>query len=170
MSRKAISIKVSERAMSLIGKEMNKRQLEGHYRKRMQIVYQSSLGVDNQDIRANLGGSLVTVRKWRLKWQVSEERILEFEQGYENRKVSGLELIREIKAVLSDAPRPGSPSRISEAEKKRLQALACEAPEKYGLPFTNWTHVELSKQAQRMGITISSSHYGNLLKKRITSP
>ncbi|NOY96712.1 MAG: hypothetical protein GXO81_10150 [Chlorobi bacterium] len=48
-------------------------------------------------------------------------------------------------------------------------ALACEPPQDHGLPFTVWTHKELAAQAKKMGIDISSSYYGILLKKRITA-
>ncbi len=167
MSREAVQIKVSERVKKLLVKELNKHQQESHYRKRMQILYQSSLGEQNQDISLRLNCSVITVRKWRLKWHKLEEELLELEQEYNNEKVSDTALIRRIKLVLSDAPRSGSSSRISESEKARLQALACESPEKYNLPFTNWTHVELSRQAIKMGIIISSSYYGKLLKKQI---
>lgn len=170
MSRKAVSILVSDRVKKLLVTEMNKRQLAGHYKKRMDIIHQSSLGFYNQDIGLSLGCSVVTVRKWRSKWHEFQDVILKLERGYDGKQVSDTLLLREIKAILSDAPRSGSSSRLSESEKKRLESLACEAPEKYDLPFTNWTHVELSKQAKKMGIEISPSYYGKLLKKQVTSP
>ena len=79
------------------------------------------------------------------------------------------EIRYKIKEILTDLPRSGSSSRITNSEKDRLIALACESPQNHGLPFTVWTHKELSAQAKKMGINISSSYYGILLKKRITT-
>jgi len=56
---------------------------------------------------------------------------------------------------------------FTEETQKRIQALACENPSKYNLPFTHWTHKELAKQAvlQKIVPTISSSQTGRILKK-----
>ena len=72
--------------------------------------------------------------------------------------------------VLSDAPRSGVPRKFTDSQIVRLQALACERPENYGLPFTAWTHVELAKQEKKIGIDISPSRFGVILKKRFTAP
>ena len=169
MPRKAIQINISDRVSDLLKTSMNKHQLEGHYKRRMQIIYQSSLGIDNQDIAMDIGCSVTTVRKWRKRWSAFEETILKLEEGLDNKKVNKIDLLRKIKEILSDAFRSGSPSSISDSDKMRLQALACQSPKDYDLPFTVWTHEELSKQAGKMGIKISSSYYGILLKKLFAS-
>jgi transposase len=92
------------------------------------------------------------------------------EYDYIKKKNSESYLLRGVKSVLSDAPRSGSSCKISIEEKIRLQALACQSPADFGFTFSTWTHVELSKQAEKMGIKISSSHYGRILKKRFTAP
>jgi len=169
MLKKALEIKVSERLKELLCLEMNKSQLGKHYYNRMRIIYNSCLGYSNYYIASITGITIRTVRKWRKRWRERQDYILEFEQMGHPGKCSDLDLIREVKLLLSDLPRTGSTSRITGSEKIRLQALACEPPEDYGLPFTNWAHIELSKQAGKMGIKISSSYYGKLLKKRFTS-
>ena len=165
MPRKAIQINISDRVADLLKTSLNKRQLEGHYKRRMQIIYQSSLGIDNQDIAKDIGCSVTTVRKWRKRWGAFEEVILKLEEGLDNKKANKIDLLRKIKEILSDAYRSGSPSGISDSDKMRLQALACESPKDHGLPFTVWTHQELAKQAGKMGIQISASYFGILLKK-----
>ena len=167
MSRKPLPIKISERVKRLLSKELNRRQLESFYKVRMQIILLSSSGKGNQEIATVLTCSVITVRKWRRIWYELEDVISKQENDCQNEKSSDLLLVRNIKLVLTDAPRSGSSSRITDAEKVRLQALACQEPQEFNLPFTNWTHVELSKQAGLLGITISSSYYGKLLKKRI---
>lgn len=136
----------------------------------MNIIYKSSLGRENQDIAEEMNCSPVTVRKWRKKWKTFEGVIEQTENEIDNGTSHNTGLLAKIKEILSDMPRSGSPVRISNSEKDRLVALACESPQDYGLPFTVWTHKELSAQAKKMGIGICSSYYGILLKKQITSP
>ncbi len=169
MSRNAVEIKVSKGVVDILVSSLNKRQIESHYKKRMEIIYQSSLGIDNQDIARDMTCSVVTVRKWRKRWSTFEDVITKLEAELDAKKATKVDLLRKIKEVLSDLPRSGSLSRITDSEKMRLIALACESPQGYGLPFSVWTHKELSKQAKKMGINISSSYYGMLLKKRFTT-
>lgn len=70
---------------------------------------------------------------------------------------------------LSDSPRSGAPERITMEQWCQIIALACEPPQEYGLPITHWTHEELAAEAIKQGIvdTISSSHVGQVLKKKI---
>jgi len=169
MSRKALEIKVSERTLSLILKELNKKKLAVDYTKRLQIIYYSSLGHYNKDIAELLDCTVATIRKWRSRWHAQEDKFLCLEKGYTNEKINDRKLMQEVNLVLSDAARTGSPIRLINSEKIRLQALACESPRDYDLPFNSWTHVSLAEQAAKMGIRISASYYGTLLKKRITA-
>jgi hypothetical protein len=53
----------------------------------------------------------------------------------------------------------------------QIIAIACEKPEDHGRPVTHWTHRELAEVVVEKGIvdSISSSHLGTLLKKKIYS-
>jgi transposase len=169
MSRKAIQIKISKKVEELFISSIKKRNIETHFQKRMKIIYLSSLDMENQAIAAEMNCSPVTVRAWRKRWKTFEDVIIQLELELDNKTANQVDLLRKIKEVLSDLPRSGSSSRITNSEKDRLTALACESPQGYGLPFTVWTHKELAAQAKKMGINISSSYYGILLKKRITT-
>jgi transposase len=170
MSRiKPTIVKISDRCVKLLRNELTKRQLEGHYQFRIQILLLSWEGKTNFEIAKLLKTSLPTVRRWRLRWKENAELIIGLEHDHRERKNRDSTLVKEIKSILSDQPRSGSSSRITDEEKLRLQALACQEPADFDLSFSVWTHVELSKQADRMGIKISSSHFGRVLKKRFTS-
>lgn len=170
MSRKALEIEISPRVKSLFEKELNRYQLESHFALRMQIVYYSEQGKTNRDIAKMLGCLEKTVRKWRKRWHYSHDALKAFEQGHDKTQVTDKKLMGKAKEILSDMPRAGAPCRITDIEKARLQTLACEHPERYGLPFSGWTHIELSKQANKMGIVVSPAHCGRILKKRGTPP
>jgi len=174
MSRKKpIGVKVSERISNLLKIELNKRQLESHYKLRIQIILLCSERKTNPEISEQLTTSLPTVRRWRLRWHENSDLIAGLESNDKEKHGqpinSDLILINEVKLVLSDKYRSGSCCRISDEEKLRLQALACQEPSDFDLAFSSWTHVELSKQADKMGIKISSSHLGRVLKKRFTT-
>ena len=169
MSRQAVQITISKRVEELLKGCVRKRNIESHFQKRMNIIYQSSLGKKNQDISREMNCSPVTVRKWRKRWKTFEGAIEQTEKEIDSKTANKVDLLYKIKEVLTDLPRSGSSSRITNTEKDRLVALACESPQDYGLPFTVWTHKELSAQAKKMGINISSSYCGILLKKRITA-
>ncbi len=104
--------------------------------------------------------SPVTVRKWRKRWKTYEGVIEQTEREIDSKTANKVDLLYKIKEVLTDFPRSGSSSRITNLAKDRLVALACESPQDHGLPFTVWTHKELSAQAKNMGINISSSYCG----------
>jgi transposase len=170
MSRiKPTVVKISDRCIKLLKKELTKRQLERHYQFRIQILLLSCEGKTNFEISEELKTSLPTVRRWRLRWKENAALIIGLEQDHRSAKNSDLILVKGIKSILSDSARSGSSSRITDEEKIRLQALACQDPSDFNLPFSVWTHVELSKQANKMGIKISSAHYGRVLKKRFTA-
>ncbi len=170
MSRQAVQITVSKRVEELLKSSIQKRNIESHYQKRMNIIYQSSLGKENQDIAREMKCSPVTVRKWRKRWKTFDGVIKQTEMELYNKTANKVDLLYKIKEILTDLPRSGSSSRITNSEKDRLVALACESPQNHGLPFTVWTHKELSVQAKKMGIDICPSYYGMLLKKRIAAP
>jgi putative transposase len=167
MSRKALVIQTSSRIEKLIHQELNRRQLEGHYIQRFRIIAHCLMAKQNIEIAVILGCHDKTVRKWRKRFWQHQEALEEFEKGHVSKPLTDKELLDKVKEILSDSPRTGSPARISETDIDRLIALACEHPEKYGLPYTHWTHKELAKQAAKMGIQLSSVHLGRILKKRL---
>lgn len=167
MSRKAQKIELTERCLFLIEKELKRHQLEKHHALRLNIILKSYQEMQNQDIAKVLGCDEKTVRRWRSRFREHREALSVYEKSEGLPLVTDKELITKIKEILSDSPRSGAPPRINQRDIDRLVALACEAPEKYGLPFTHWTYGELAKQAAKMGITLSSVHMGRILKKRL---
>ncbi len=165
MSRTALPISVSPRAAQILQKALKQRTLEKHYAERMEIILLSNSKKRNMDIASQLKIIVDTVMKWRKRWQYNQERLLKLESTYDGKQVSDNDLLNEYKKILSDMPRSGSPGHLTEVDIALLQALACESPEKYGLPVTAWTHELLSEQAKKKGIKISPAHYGRILKK-----
>jgi putative transposase len=103
----------------------------------------------NQEIAQQLGINPCDITHWTKRW---------LEQSLE-----------PVTQRLSDSPRSGAPERITMEQWCQIIALACEPPQEYGLPITHWTHEELAAEAIKQEIveTISSSHVGQVLKKKI---
>ena len=168
MGKKAASITLSDRVSKLLNQLLSKHQISKQVYERIYIVVRSASDQMNKDIAKELGSGIRRVALWRKRWY-DRTKGIDITLDENGNPLSDKKVVKRIYDVLSDSPRSGSPARITEEEIIRLQALACENPADYGHPFTVWTHKELSKQAGKLGIKISPSRYGVLLKKRITS-
>jgi putative transposase len=123
---------------------------------RARIVLLAADGLDNSAVARAVGVDVDTVRKWRRRWRRVEDAPL-------------AEL--SVAARLADAPRSGTPARISPEQVCRIMALACEAPSASGRPISQWSTTELAAEIMRRGIvaTISPRHAARLLKRGISS-
>ena len=141
-----------------------RRELEGLVRRhktgqqladRARIVLRAAEGLNNSEIARELALEPDTVRLWRQRWL----------------SVSGVALADlPVVARLADAPRSGTPVRITPEQVARIVALACEAPGESGRPISQWSTTELAAEIVRRGIvdTISPRHAARLLKRGIS--
>jgi len=108
-------------------------------------------GLNNSEVARAVDVDVDTVRKWRTRWCRA-------------RAVSLTDL--SVRARLADAPRSGSPPRITAEQVCRIMALACEAPTASGRSISQWSSTELAAEIMQRGIvdTISSRHAARLLK------
>jgi len=119
---------------------------------RARIVLSAGQGQTNSAIVRQLQVSIGTVQRWRNRWVKA--------QG-----ISFDDLSAEER--LQDMPRPGAPPRITADQRCKIEALACEAPEKSGRPISQWTAREIADEVIKRKIveTISSRHAARLLKR-----
>lgn len=120
---------------------------------RARIVPRAGDGLNNSEIARELALEPDTVRLWRQRW-------LGF-VGVALADLSGAER-------LADAPRSGTPARITPEQVCRIMALACEAPGESGRPSSQWSTPELAAEIVRRGIVerVSPRHAARLLKRR----
>lgn len=123
---------------------------------RARIVLLAADGLNNCEVARVVGVDVDTVRKWRGRWR-----------GVEAVPLAEL----SAAARLADAPRSGTPARITPEQVCRIMALACEAPGASGRPISHWSTTELAAELVRRGIveTISPRHAGRLLKRGTSS-
>jgi putative transposase len=119
---------------------------------RARIVLAAADGANHSAIARQEGVALHTVRLWRRRWE-----------GLQAVSLADL----SVADRLADAPRSGTPARLTAEQVCRIVALACEAPEGAGRPISQWTARELAEEIQARGIVeaISPRHAARLLKR-----
>jgi transposase len=152
MSGSANKLFVTERQQVILQQLVAGRTTPVRLAQRATIVLRAFDKDDNQDIAADIGLDRNWVAVWRKRWAAAWPRLIQIECTE-----TLAELRRAIDAVLSDAPRPGSPGKFTAEQVTQILALACEPPERSGRPITHWTAAELADEAAKRGIVISIS-------------
>ena len=162
---KPTQIKITKKQKEILKKYAQKRTAKAHYKERIKIVLLASAGEGNNKIAKQLNIVNTTVRKWRNRWALYFNKLTCSDVNGDN--LSNNKILEKMLNILSDAQRQGKPSKITEAQKKEITAMACQKPEDYNLPFTNWTHKILAKTAVKEKILkkISPCYVGLILKK-----
>ena len=135
---------------------------------RATILLLAFAGLSNEAIAGRVGLERPQIGIWRRRWQRAFNDLVRIE-GTEDAAAA---LCHAIEGVLSDEPRQGSPGKFT-AEPLALRfALACEPPEKSGLPTTHWTGAELAAAAVKRSIvaSISVSQVNRLLREAELQP
>jgi len=119
---------------------------------RAQIVLAAADGANNCQIARQLEVSLDMVRRWRDRCLACQAASLED---------------LPVTDRLTDAPRPGTPVRITDEQVTRIVALACEPPADSERPISQWTGREIADEITKRGIVdrISPRHAARLLKR-----
>ena len=126
---KAQVLKLSEKEQQELAKLVSKHQTGQQMALRARIILAGNAGQTNTAIAQKYEVKHDTVKLWRNRWVKLQDISLE-DLSVEQR--------------LSDAPRPGAPSRITTDQRCQIEALACEKPEKSGRPISQWTAREIA--------------------------
>ena len=120
--------------------------------RRGRIVLSAAAGLNNSQIAREVGLAVGTVRFWRSRWL-----------GLQSVSLEDLSLEERLR----DAPRPGTPARITPEQVCRIVALACAVPSQRGRPISQWTSRELADEIVQQGIVdrISPRHAARLLER-----
>lgn len=150
---KAQVVKLSEKERQELEKLVNKHQTGQQMALRARIILTASSGQTNTTIAQKYEVKHDTVKLWRNRWVKLQDISLD-DLSVEQR--------------LSDAPRPGAPAKITADQRCKIEALACEQPEKAGRPISQWTAREIADEVMERKIveSISGRHAARLLKIR----
>jgi len=154
---KAVEIDVSEAAKSELEALVKGHKTGPQIAQRARMILLASQDKTNAEIGREVNVERLTVKRWRARWALLEPIPL-------------AEL--SVAERLEDLPRPGTPARITAEQRCQMEALACEAPEKYGRPISQWTSREIADEliARQIVETISPRHAERLLKRIVNSP
>jgi putative transposase len=124
---------------------------------RARIILLAANGMNNTQIKSEVGVSIDMVRLWRNRWA-----------SFANIPLEEL----TVSERLEDEPRPGRAPTISAEQVTQIITLACETPEKSGRPISQWTGREIADEIMKRGIveSISPRHAQRLLKRGICNP
>jgi len=150
---KAQVVKLSEKERQELEKLVNKHQTGQQMALRARIILAASSGQTNTTIAQKYEVKHDTVKLWRNRWVKLQDISLDD---------------LSVKQRLSDAPRPGAPAKITADQRCKIEALACEQPEKAGRPISQWTAREIADEVMERKIveSISGRHAARLLKIR----
>lgn len=121
---------------------------------RAKIVMLADEGRNHHEIARALNISHQMARRWRKRWL--EEQF------------NGL----DVAMRLQDAERSGAPAKFELEQIIQLFKLACDDPEDYNRPISEWTNRELADELVKQEIvdTISPRHVGRLLEEAELKP
>ena len=150
---KAKVVKFSGKEREELEKLVSKHQTGQQMALRARIILAASSGQTNTTIAQKYEVKHDTVKLWRNRWVKLQDISLD-DLSVEQR--------------LSDAPRPGAPAKITADQRCKIEALACEQPEKAGRPISQWTAREIADEVMERKIveSISGRHAARLLKIR----
>lgn len=103
--------------------------------RRSQIILTIAAGANDEQAGHTLGLHPQCIRLWRTRWReaVPQLKALEAESSTPQLLTSAIE------AVLTDAPRSGTPPTFTPEQLCQNVAVACERPEESERPVTHWT-------------------------------
>ncbi|NJO01551.1 MAG: helix-turn-helix domain-containing protein [Bacteroidia bacterium] len=155
---------LSERQLCILRRYHNKHSIPVRHKQRIGIILLAYEGQSNMSISQVLSMRVGTVLKWRNRWVGRYGWLCDLESS---KTLKDSELLGAMLSMLSDNARTGAPVRISTAQKEQIVALACEKPENYGLPLTQWNREALLQVAKQPGIVeqISPRYVSEILKK-----
>jgi len=158
---KATEIKLSANERRIIEEFARSTHQPKHLKIRSGIVLRASEGSSNNAIERDMQLDPAQVRRWRERYSRAQEMIIRIE------KETPHKLRSTIIKTLSDAPRRGAPAKFRDEQVAAIIAMACESPEKFGLPVSHWTPSLLRKKAIELKIVnqISERQVGRFLKR-----
>ena len=123
------------------------------HRIRARIILLAKQGCTQRKTMNELNTTHETVNYWKTRWHDSYAVALAYDE-----ELTGSAYRKAILQILSDKPRPGCPGKFTAEQICQIMNVACETPEKNGLPLSHWTLSELASELVRRKIVESISN------------
>lgn len=132
MARIAKPISLTNKQHNVLTQIITSRTHRQDHIQRAQIILLAFNGKNNKQIQSDLNVTQPTVVKWRKRWLKNEYRLLLIDENE-----TGVNYIRKILEILSDAQRPGAPCTFTAEQVCQIMSVACERPEDSDLPISH---------------------------------
>ena len=154
--------KLHERVEKILRALVAAGKTEQRLARRIWVILYLFEGLPLSEIGRRIGGSRVTVYKWKNRWLQNAELL----EDIISKNPSDKDLRSTICSIFSDSPRSGTPATFSPEVITRIVALACEPPGDSGYPISHWSPREIRTEAIKRGIVsdISVRSIGRFLK------
>jgi transposase len=162
----AAKVRVSERQWAVLQELSRSRTVARGIVQRALILVRGVQGLLNEQIAVEVGLNRQQVGLWRQRWRDAWDALCVWECTEPHR------LREAILEVLADAPRSGSPGKVTAEQVAQILAVACESPKLSGRPITRWTHRELRDEVIKRQIvaSISVAQVGRYLQQAALQP
>src|SRR4051794_12157792 len=162
----AARVRVTEKQLTILQELSRSRTAAKGIVQRASILVLGFQGLLNEQIAVDVGLNRQQVGIWRQRWREAWDSLCVWECTEPRR------LREAVLEVLSDAPRPGSPGKITADQVAQILAVACESPRLSGRPITRWTHRELRDEVLKREIvaSISVAQVGRYLQQAALQP
>ena len=162
----AAKVRISERQWSVLLELSQSRTVAKGIVQRALILVRGVQGLLNEQIAVEVGLNRQQVGVWRRRWRDAWNSLCVWECTEPHR------LREAILEVLADAPRSGSPGKVTAGQVAQILAVACESPKASGRPITRWTHRELRDEVIKRKIvaSISVAQVGRYLQQAALQP
>jgi transposase len=162
----AAKVRVSEKQWAVLQEFSRSRTVAKGIVQRALILVRGVQGLLNEQIAVEVGLNRQQVGVWRQRWREAWDSLCVWECTEPHR------LREAILEVLADAPRSGSPGKVTAEQVAQILAVACESPKLSGRPITRWTHRELRDEVIKRKIvaSLSVAQVGRYLQQAAVQP
>lgn len=138
---------------------------------RASFIMRMGEGIPNTRIAKEFEVQNNTVKKWRARWLESEECLQNIVVAEQGEKQKDKDLKEQVRWVLSDKERSGTPMKYTAEQYCQVLRAALESPLESGRPINDWSSWELAEEVNQRGICerISATQVGRFLKKKAIS-
>lgn len=161
---------VAPRVAVIFDQWVRSRKTDHGLRERVLFILGCAAAEPAATIARRLGVDAQRVRRWRVRWVAQQDALSKI---IGDPKTTDDDLRRYLANVLSDEQRSGAPPRFSAEQVAAIVALACEDPEKLGLPISHWSARDLREEVLRRELvaSISVRQVGRFFKRcPVTAP
>lgn len=166
----APEIIISKGVYPILEKIINSGKEEKRLVERALFIERMGHGKPNRQIGLEFKVQSKTVKKWRERWLAGQAKLQQIVEAEQSEKEKNKNLSEQVRTILSDGARVGTPMRYTAEQYCQILQVALEPPSESGRPINDWSSWELADEVNKRGICekISASQVGRFLKKRAT--